>query len=256
VACSLPSRPRSHPSPTYHFRKWLSSSSSWQAAQWSAGQRPIHRCLLDVLDESRRPRMSIKCEPPPWISPRTAIPSSSPSFLAGTETLAPAEPLAIARDHPERCRVAPKLRLGFLLLLVKPIELGSSQSMPTSSACWIPAAVNLLLLTISGLADELYSSVVSSWTFPCIPSPPTRSVAASTPVTVEHRRSGTPPVMLRWPNQSGATTISLGLIRWIFSPQSGVPIYSESSDWSMICELKLVMMSSLGLVNDFDSVSA
>jgi hypothetical protein len=38
--------------------------------------------------------------------------------------------------------------------------------------------VDLLLLTISGLADELYSSVVSSWSFPCIPSPPTPSVVS------------------------------------------------------------------------------
>jgi hypothetical protein len=40
--------------------------------------------------------------------------------------------------------------------------LGSSQSTPTSSACCSPAAVDLLLQTISGLADELYSPVVSS----------------------------------------------------------------------------------------------
>jgi hypothetical protein len=117
---------------------------------------------VDAPDEGRRPSSSIKSEPPPWISPRISILSPSPSCLAGTETLALAEPLAVARDHPERRRVASKLRHGFLLLHVKPIEAGSSQSTPTSSACRSPAAVDLLLLTIPGLADELYSSVVSS----------------------------------------------------------------------------------------------
>jgi hypothetical protein len=117
---------------------------------------------VDASDEARRPPWSIKVAPPQWISPRTAISSSSPSFFAGTETLALAEPLAVARGHPERCRVPPKLRLGFLLLLIKPIELGSSQSTPMSSASCSPAAVDLLLQTIFGFSDELYSSVVSS----------------------------------------------------------------------------------------------
>jgi hypothetical protein len=69
-----------------------------------------------------------------WISLGALVPSSSPSFLAGTETLAPAEPLAVARDHLEAVRVSPELRSEFLLLLVKLNELGSSQSTPVSSA--------------------------------------------------------------------------------------------------------------------------
>jgi hypothetical protein len=79
-----------------------------------------------------------------------------------TETLAPAENLAVARGHLESVRVALKLCHGLLLLLVKLNELGSSQSSPTSSASCSPAAVDLLFQTISGLSDELYSSVVSS----------------------------------------------------------------------------------------------
>jgi hypothetical protein len=82
--------------------------------------------------------------------------------LQGAETLAPAEHLAVARGHLEAVRVSPKLRYGLLLLLVKPNERGSSQSSPTSSASCSPAAADLLLQTISGLSDELYSSVVSS----------------------------------------------------------------------------------------------
>jgi hypothetical protein len=45
--------------------------------------------------------------------------------------------------------------------LVKPNELGSSQSSPTSSAYWRQVAVDLLLQTISGHSNELYSTVVS-----------------------------------------------------------------------------------------------
>jgi hypothetical protein len=70
--------------------------------------------------------------------------------------------VAVVLGHPKPRRQALKLRSEFLLLLVKPNELGSSQSSPTSSASRSPAAVDLHLLTISGLADELYSSVVSS----------------------------------------------------------------------------------------------
>jgi hypothetical protein len=88
----------------------------------------------DGSDECRRPPRSIKEVPPLWISSRSCSSSLSPSFLTGTKTLALAEPLPIARDHPERRRVAPELRSEFLLLLVKSNGLGSSQSMPASSA--------------------------------------------------------------------------------------------------------------------------
>jgi hypothetical protein len=79
-----------------------------------------------------------------------------------TETLAPAELLAVARDHPELRREALKLHHGFLRLLVKPMKLGSSQSTPTISAYRSLIAVDLLLQTIPGLSGELKSSVVSS----------------------------------------------------------------------------------------------
>jgi hypothetical protein len=82
-------------------------------------------------------------------------------FFLVTETLAPASFEDAGTSIPALRRVAPKLRHGFLRLLVKPIELGNSQSTPTSSAYRSPVVVDLLLLTISGLADELYSSVVS-----------------------------------------------------------------------------------------------
>jgi hypothetical protein len=45
---------------------------------------------------------------------------------------------------------------------IKPGKQGSLQSTPASSVYQRRVTVNLLLLTISGLADELYSSVVSS----------------------------------------------------------------------------------------------
>jgi hypothetical protein len=105
-----------------------SSTSSWEAARWSSCRHPIRHRLLDTRDEGRRPSSSIKPKPPLWISPRISIPSPSPSFLAGTETLASAEPLAVARDHPERRRVAPELRIGKLGILVEEIELEWAQS--------------------------------------------------------------------------------------------------------------------------------
>jgi hypothetical protein len=88
----------------------------------------------DGSDECRRPPRSIKKVPPLWISSRSCSSSLSPSFLTDTETLAPAEPLAVARDHPQHRRVAPELHSEFLLLLVKSNGLGSSQSTPASSA--------------------------------------------------------------------------------------------------------------------------
>jgi hypothetical protein len=54
-------------------------------------------------------------------------------FFLVTETLASASFEDAGTDVPELRRVAPKLRHGFLLLLVKPIELGSSQSTSTSA---------------------------------------------------------------------------------------------------------------------------
>jgi hypothetical protein len=55
-------------------------------------------------------------------------------FFLVTETLAPASFEDAGTDVSELRHVAPKLRHGFLLLLVKPNELGSSQSTPASSA--------------------------------------------------------------------------------------------------------------------------
>jgi hypothetical protein len=84
--------------------------------------------------EAAAPPTFIKRVPPLWISLGALVLPLSPSSLAGTETLAPAETLAVARDHLESVRVSPKLRHGFFLLLVKPNELGSSQSTPASTA--------------------------------------------------------------------------------------------------------------------------
>jgi hypothetical protein len=79
-----------------------------------------------------------------------------------TETLAPANPSAAAAGIPKPRRAASKLCHDPLVLPVKQIELGSSQSTPTSSAYRRPVAVDLLLPTISGLPDMLYGFLVSS----------------------------------------------------------------------------------------------
>jgi hypothetical protein len=115
-----------------------------------------------VQDGGRRPPTPIKDEPPPQDNPSRSLLVLPRDFLLVTETLAPASFEDAGTDVPELRRVALNLRHGFLLLHVKPIETGSSQWTPASSACRSPAAVDLLLLTISGLAEELYSSVVSS----------------------------------------------------------------------------------------------
>jgi hypothetical protein len=83
-------------------------------------------------------------------------------FFLVIETLAPVSFEDAGTSVPALRRVAPKLRHGFLRLLIKPIELGSSQSTSTSSAYRSPVAVDLLFPTISGLPDMLYSFLVSS----------------------------------------------------------------------------------------------
>jgi hypothetical protein len=57
------------------------------------------------------------------------------------------------------------------------------------------------------------------------------------PDTCMHRRSDTPPARFRWPNQSGATTNALALIRWIFFTHAHDLIRSKSADWRIICEV-------------------
>jgi hypothetical protein len=92
----------------------------------------------------------------------SSLPSLVHLLCSARQTLTPASFGLTDTSIPELLRASLKLRHGFLLLHVKPIEAGSSQSTLMSLACRSPAVIDLLLLTISGLADELYSSVVSS----------------------------------------------------------------------------------------------
>jgi hypothetical protein len=62
------------------------------------------------------------------------LPQSFSSARKPSETLALAIMCAAAAGIPELRHIALKLRHGFLCLLVKPIELESSQSTPTSLA--------------------------------------------------------------------------------------------------------------------------
>jgi hypothetical protein len=81
-----------------------------------------------------------------------------------------------------------------------------------------------------------------------------RSITASG--ITARRRLAMSPVHLRRPIGIGATTIGLALNPWIDSTPPCAPIRKESADWKLICELLPLMTSSLGPVNDFDSVSA
>jgi hypothetical protein len=115
-----------------------------------------------VQDGGRRPPTPIKDEPPPQDNPSRSLLFLPRDFLLVSETLSLASFEDAGTDVPELRHVALKLRHGFLLLLVKPIETGSSQSTPTNSVYRRRVTIDLLLLTISGLADELYSSGMSS----------------------------------------------------------------------------------------------
>jgi hypothetical protein len=111
---------------------------------------------------SRRSSGAIKGAPTLWISSGPPLFFFLAHLCKHHRNLSSGRTLAIARGHLEAIRVSPKLRQEVLLLLVKSIEPGSSQSTPMSSVCCSPATVDLLLQTIFGLSDELYSSVVSS----------------------------------------------------------------------------------------------
>jgi hypothetical protein len=56
------------------------------------------------------------------------------------------------------------------------------------------------------------------------------------PITIKHRRSDSPPAMLRGPRLSGAGTILLTLHFYIDSTPPHVLIRNESSDLKFICE--------------------
>jgi hypothetical protein len=60
------------------------------------------------------------------------------------------------------------------------------------------------------------------------------SIPAS--ITVELRRSDSPPAMLRWPFSSGDTTSRFALICYFEFTQPHVPIRDEYSNWRLICE--------------------
>jgi hypothetical protein len=106
-----------------------------------------------VQDGGRRPPTPIKDEPPPQDNPSRSLLFLPHDFFLITETLAPASLEDAGTSVPELRRLAQKLRHGFLCLLVKPIELKSSQSTPTSSACQSLAAADFLFLTSCNLAD-------------------------------------------------------------------------------------------------------
>jgi hypothetical protein len=114
-----------------------------------------------VRDEGRRPPSSIKDEPPPWENPRSSSFSPSPSSACRPKTLAPASSSAAAVGIPKPRRAASKLRHGPLVLLVKRIELESSQSTPTSSVSQSPTTVDLEFLTTSDLSELLIAFLVS-----------------------------------------------------------------------------------------------
>jgi hypothetical protein len=68
------------------------------------------------------------------------------------------------------------------------------------------------------------------------PRSPAIGIIAAPSITVS-RRTAMSPVRLRRPNQSGATTYALILIRWIFSTHAHDLIHSKSADWRIICEV-------------------